>query len=56
MFELSRARLCANVHKVKDHHSSYIVGPPLDPSPQRLHQWGVPWVRPHLPAGQQRGG
>ena len=51
----SRTCLCANVYQVEDHDPADFAGPALGASPQRLHQRGVPRVRPHLPAGQQGG-
>ena len=50
---LSRACICANVHEVEDHDPADVAGPPLEASTHRLHQRRVPWLRPHLPAGQQ---
>ena len=52
----SRACIRANLHEVEDHDPADVVGPPLDASTQRLHQRGVPRLRPHLSAGQQRRG
>ena len=44
-----RARLCTDVPEVEDHDTADVVGPALDSSSKRLHQWGVPRLCPHLP-------
>ena len=44
-----RARLGTDVPEVEDHDTADVAGPALDSSSQRLHQWGVPRLCPHLP-------